>query len=234
MAVYTLFDPLKRDTTGDSIAYAIGHRTRWVFNLNLASVPAGGSVEVAVEASPTGDDDQFVQVYTFGSKSAAGTFEASSFVATPDFTIEPYYNYLRGTIVAISGTSLVFHLVASGLFFDILVSDDKELLSKPLQSYTEAERLIRQAERDVVDLLVSNRATGELWAWINEDGFDDAIKAEVVEQAEWLFQREMLQRAARKDKSAQVTLRDMALNNPQLGKRLADFRPVGTRVWRGR
>lgn len=237
MATYTLYRWGQRDTTGEGLMFATGRRTNWKATLRLGSIDVG-SVEIAIQVAPYPDDDEFVELYTFGAKSAAGTFTATSKGETPNLPFTDRHLYVRGQIKAIGGsTTATFELILEGPWFDFANELDANLLTKEFRSHDQLEvvRILDLAERDVVDLLQVDRDHGFMEPYINDQGFIDAIKAEIAQQADWLFRREQLGR--KKDATSQVTLRSMSYRHPDMGKRLQDYIPttsLASDAWLGR
>lgn len=236
MATYTVIQPFLRDTAEESVAFPTSRRTRWVATLRIGAVdPGGGAITVSLQGSPTADEDLFEQIYSFGPLDTQSVVTKRSYGSnTPDFTVQPYHLYLRGVIDTIEGIDWAVELLLESPFFDPSDAADIQLLTKELRlaEAEERDRLVRLAERDLVDLLVTDRSTGSLEAWTNAPGFLDAMKQEIVEQADHLFRREQL--ARRKDAESTRTLRQTGWRRPELGQRLRDFRPHTTRGWVGR
>lgn len=231
---YVLIPPLLRDAEELGFAVPTGRRTRWEVSLFLSRVT--GTVTVTLEVSPTPDEDLFEEVLSFGPLTVAGTTVKRSWGEPPDFTVTDRDLYVRGrAVLSGSGAEAVVELTAAARFFDPAV--DAALLTKELRAHDAAERdrLVEAAEREVLDLLVADRGTGEVDAWINAQGCLEAIRAEVADQADHLFRRELLQR--RHDAASMKSLRETPLRRPGLGGRLDDYRPAlgrGAVAWEGR
>lgn len=226
MAKYTLYLPRIRDTLEETITFPTGRRTRWTATLHLSAV-GSGTVEVAIEASPTVDEDLFTQVLTFTALSTVQTVTKRSFITTPDFTITERDLYLRGVVVAITGgIDWVWELEMEAPFLTMADDADKNLLAKEFRGHDsiEVERIVKQAERDVVDFILDDPNRGRFGSWINAPNASDAIKWEISQQASHIFRREQLTR--KKDAAAQKTLREMPEMYVGIGKRLKDFLPA--------
>lgn len=274
MLVYELFGYAKRAAVEVGSWFPTSGRTRFIAALEIARLSGGASITVTLEASPTGDTDSEAELVTFGAVAAAGETEKSAINGSaPDFTMTARDRYVRGRITAIAG-DVTCRLRAWAPFLDV-VAADLALLSQELRDYSEVERIIRQAETDVLGLITrpvrlgragsgvtfdvqadhdSNPFTPMVIAWgsalaaedaagtptglvVDADmrlpGFYEAMREEVVRQAEHRFRRHLLEQRS-SDASAAVTLRSMPLLAPGLGGQLAGFRRATSTGWRGR
>ncbi len=161
MLVFELLGFAKRTATEDGAAFPTGGRTRWTLTLEVARLSAGGSVTVVVEASPTGADDSWSELESFGVQAATGEVERTSTAdQSPDFSVTRRDRFFRGRVTAIVGDATC-RLSAQAPFLD-LVPEDLALVSKELREFADVERVLRRAEEDVLSLVMRQVTAGEL------------------------------------------------------------------------
>jgi len=237
-AVYSLFPLFERSGTTEGLSFETGRRTTWSVTLRVAQLASSGSVTVALEASPTGEDDDWTSLSTFGgAKSSTGSTTITT--AAEDFTVTDRDRFLRAEVTAATGDYSI-EVTASSAFLDPTVTADKALLSKELRNWSDGlTRTVERAERDVLGLLKHQdqalAALGILDVDLHAYDAYGEIREMIAEQADWLGTRADLQRAALKgDGPAAVTLRGMGDRAPGLMDRVNNLRRTRARSWRGR
>lgn len=233
-AVYTLLEMEDRSApvtdNPDEGEFEIGGRTSWEFELALERIDAGVTLQVVVEASPTGDDDDWEEVHDFGAKSDADL--SSSPLTKKDVSVSAFEKFLRARAKSLDGEA-TFEVTATSPFFDPADADDKDLLTKKLRDHSELARFIERAEADLLDEVIGRTRLGRLEADLVRPNVLDRIKRAIARHAEHLLQRELL--AESTEASALVTLRQMG-EYPDGIDNLLD--PIlddqGLVVWKGR
>lgn len=226
--------PMRRwSTQAKWFPFQLGDRTAWEFQLQLAMLDAGASVTLDIEVSPTAFQSDWVPLISFGPQTVSGIYTLSAVkTPTPDFTIITWMRYIRARVSTINGTA-VFLCVASAPFLDKTKTSEYNLLSQEFRKWGDGQdRVLEEAEADVVNDLLWDPETGELDIDLTAEEVHRLICLSIADQAEHLMKRDILARA--KDPSSMVTLREMGRMSPGFGKRLRKYRSRGSYVWMGR
>ena len=232
VATYILHEMFERDTTEEGSPFQIGGRTRWKTTLEVNQISVGGSITVILEVSPNAEEDTYTELVAFGAQSAVGeTLKDSTKLPTPDFTVALSDIWMRARITAITGTVSI-RVVAVSPFLDMDVPGDRNLLSLELRDFSEAPRLVEQAEWDLVETLLLNADSGLLNIDLRPPGANRAMRLEISRQADHILRRENLGRS--EEPSTIETLDRMPVLISGLGDRLEKYQPAGANVWYGR
>jgi hypothetical protein len=218
--------------------FAVGGRSRWDITLNVPYVSPGGGMTLIIEETGSPSDEFWTTLTSFtitgpGSPTKTTTPAAAEPPTTPDFTVNPVtMRYFRARITAIAGTVLA-EVTAVAPFFDIYNTDHWDLVVKELRDWKDGrERIIQRAEDDVLDLVLSDIASGTLDYDLTAPGAADRIRGQIAIQAEYLLRKSQLERSL--DPSSIVTLREMGELAPGIVQVIGKDRPTATGVWYGR
>lgn len=205
-------------------AFALGGRGG-ALTATLTVAALTGTVTVRVETSPTS---------ALGSWTTAGTSAAIAAlgVSTIAVTIPAGARYVRAFVASVTAATLSLDLPAPFVSATADVAD----FSKEFRTFTDGfARLVALGEAVILRelLVIDERGDLVVDAATEAPGFNAAIKAAIVQQAEHEFRRHKLKLAS--DPSAMVTLRDFPPLAPGVMLGLRRFRtqaPVS--IWRGR
>lgn len=232
--VYTLlpFDERGATELTEGGHFPTAGRTRWDFTLQVASVT---SVTVVIQGAPVDDDDHFTTLGTFnaGAITAAGSYALTSYGASPNFTVQPYHEYLRAKVTAQTGDA-VLEVTGAAAFLDPSVAADTALLGQRLRGWSDGlTRTVERAERDVWAMILHPdrdlAAHGWLDPFLTTATARGQIREMIAEQADWL---EAMSKAV--DDGNGKALADWPDEKPNLLDRIAKLRPAERAVWRGR
>lgn len=210
--------------------FQVGDRATWDFTMQLQRMDAGVTLEVVIETSPTGDDDSWSELVSFGSV----TDTTGDPITKNDQTVDAGEEYMKARTKTLTGGNATFGVQATAAFFRP-GTEDEDLLTQALRELntTDRTRLIERAEQMVLDTAIGRDNFGKLRADLTEPDSLGRIQRAIARQAEHLHQRDKL--AGSREASALVSLREM-------GEMADDARNLvgalmehdGARVWRGR
>lgn len=230
---YTLLGLEERSETGEGHAFPTGRRTRWDFVYRIPSATAT-TVEVEVETSPTGENGAWTSRHTFTTRDGTKAHRVQTYGTEADFQVEESDLWIRANVTALSGGEATMELVGAAPFFDARdESPDLDLLSQKLASWDGGrERIVAQAEADVLEQKVGLESQGRLPSAINDPAAAGRIRRAIQRQAEWEYQKHRLRRS--NEASAMVTLREMGDFDPGVDAMLAPVLDEDPGVWLGR
>lgn len=235
-AVYQLLRMAEHEDTTDindleeEGIFQTGDRTEWDFTLELQRMDAGVTLEVVVESSPTGDDDSWSEVVSFGSL----TDTTGDPVTKLDQTVERGEQYLKARVKTLTGGNATCGVRASAPFFRPGTADD-DLLTQSLRELNldDRARLIERAEAMVMDTAIGRDRFGKLDCDLTEPDALGRMRRAIARQAEHLHQRDQL--STSREPSAMVNLREMGEMADDARELVGTLTPHdGARVWRGR
>lgn len=148
---HTLLAMTARSSAETGAAVALAGRSTWSVTLRVGALAAAGSLDVALEASPTGDDDSYVELAAFPQQTVVGSVTLATSADPADFTVPAYYRFLRARVTAQTGTA-AYEVTATAAFVDAVA--DAALFTKELRSFEGGfARLLARAEEDVLAAL---------------------------------------------------------------------------------
>ena len=205
-------------------SFALGGRGG-ALTATLTVAALTGTLTVRVETSPTG---------ALGSWTTAGTSGAivATGVTSIPVTVPAGAHHVRAFIPTVTTATLGLDLAAPF----VSATADAADFSKEFRTFTDGmARLVALGEAAILRelLVVDERGDLVVDAATEAPGFNAAIRAAIVQQAEHEFRRHKLQLSS--DASAMVTLRDFPTLAPGVMLNLRRFRtraPVS--VWLGR
>ncbi len=230
MARYRLLPVLRFDGLWKGEIFEVGGRTKWNASLHVSRLSSGASVTVVLETSPTEEEQDFSTWKTFGAISVVGT---TDLIPSKDLSLTtPRDVYMRANITAITGEAVCECMISSP-FVDVTADDGLALLPQELREWKDGrDRIVERAERDVVGMILRNPETGDLDVDLTLPDAHDLIQREIALQAGHLHRRALLERSH--EPSAMVTLREMTLLVPGMGRGLRKVRHMRQTIWRGR
>lgn len=235
-AVYQLLrvreheDSTAIDDHPDEGLFQVGERSKWDFALELQRMDAGVTLEVVIETSPTGDDDSWSELVSFGSV----TDTTGDPITKNDQAIDAGEQYVKARPKTLTGGDATFGVTASSPFFRPTTSDD-DLLSQALRELNVDDRirLVERAEAMVLDTAIGRDRLGKLEADLTETDSLGRIRRAIARQAEHLHMRDKL--STSREASALVSLREMSEMAEDARELVARLLPHdGAFVWRGR
>lgn len=211
----------------------LGRLVRWEAEVEVSYLSAGGSVQVVLETSPTGSEDEASELHDFGSISSVSAVEATTDAG--DFTVEKYYGYVRARVAAITGTA-VLRVTFDGPILDTDNPNENNMLSAALRKYSNKKRLVDEA----AELVVANlQDAGYLDVDLAQEGAVRSLRREIASQADYMFRNVVLTKSAKASNAESVNraLADADEMYPNFGSFVRPYRPQGSAglvIWRGR
>jgi hypothetical protein len=249
-------------TAGDtSPAVAVAGRAAWTWTLDVADLSAGGSLTVVLERTDRADGT-WTTLSTVTATEMGTTETALPTLTAAQTRLHVLYrarvSALTGTAVASVRLGAPFFTLAAEADAQLLTKELREYRDGGFRLTQQAEddvltMLLRQPAPvatlldtetptflppvitpDPLDTeaLADAATTPYLDLDLTIDGVGTAIRREIAEQAEHLYQREKLRQS--RDPAALVSLRTWSALAPGLGRFVAPYRRRGARVWRGR
>lgn len=233
MGTYQLLPMFRWSTLEQGYWFQLGRRTKWKATLRVGRLSVGGSITVVLETNPTLNSTDWVQVLAFPAISAEGETERTSYKkadpTSSDFVLDATDKWIRARISAITGL-VSAEVTLEGKFLDLAETPENMLVTQEIREWDDGgDRLMRQAEADVLHLLICEKSTGILNLNLEEPTVHERIQQEIARQAAHLFRREKLGRS--EDPTAMATLRTMSRDAPGLCRNLL---PGGGVIWLGR
>lgn len=228
---YLLLPTFRYEEPWEGLWYQLGERARWEFSLQVSRLSTDGSVTVEVQTSPWTSGEDWKPLVTFPPQSLVGLTTLRA--AEAGFKVVPKQDvWIRAVITNLVGNAIV-ECRGVAPFFDIGDETHWSLCSQELREWKDGkERMVMQAESEVMNLLMLDVTTGELDIDLELPGATEAVRLEIALQAEHNRRRDILARSG--DAASLKALKEMTRGIPGFGDSLKKFRSKSSTVWLGR
>jgi hypothetical protein len=190
-ALYVALDRELRSGTVDGEWFATGGRTRWRLQVSVAAI--GTSVDVELQGRAV--SGMTPRVILDEQITVVGEHEYS--VKAEDFDVRPSDEELRVCIVDNDGDFVLGALIAAPFLDPSDDSADRELLTPRLRTYDEIERLVLEAEDDVLNRPQLERRPNGVMRCLDmtKPRFLDQMQLAIARQAERRYMIDQLREA---------------------------------------